>query len=108
LALEKIEYKIELKIELNDLELKRLDYLLNKLSDPTQDAAEAIALLGKTAKENLENVDTYINGIHEVLGESFTDEQSQAFKDLLTNMPSEEELPDALSAILGDTNLSAQ
>jgi hypothetical protein len=34
LALEKIEYKVELKIELNDLELKRLDYLLNKLSDP--------------------------------------------------------------------------
>jgi hypothetical protein len=43
-----------------------------------------------------------VQGISEILGESFTEDQANAFKDLLNNMPSQEDLPNALRSILGD------
>jgi hypothetical protein len=58
--------------------------------------------LGRTAKRNLKNVDTYMKGIKDVLGESFSEEQKTAFENLLNNMPSEEDLPNALRNILGE------
>ena len=102
LALERIEYEVEINVHFNDREIKRLEHLLKNLEDPAQDAAEAIALLGRTAERNLKNVETYMKGIKDILGESFTEEQSNAFENLLKNMPSEENLPNALRDILGE------
>ena len=102
LTLEKIEYNVEIKVHFNDRDIKHFNFLLEKLNDPLQDAAEAIALIGKTAASNLSNIDAYIGGIEEILGQSFSDSQSKAFQNLLVNMPSAEDLPGALSEILGD------
>lgn len=102
LALERIEYSVEIKVHFNDRDIKHFNFLLEKLDDPLQDAAEAIALIGKTAASNLSNIDAYIGGIEEILGQSF----SKAFQNLLANMPSAEDLPSALSEILGDAEFT--
>ena len=106
LALEKIEYSVEIKVHFNDRDIKHFNFLLEKLDDPLQDAAEAIARIGKTAASNLSNIDAYIGGIEEILGQSFSDSQSKAFQNLLSNMPSAEALPSALSEILGDAEFT--
>ena len=106
LSLKKIEYNIEIKVHFNDRDIKHFNFLLEKLDDPLQDAAEAIALIGKTAASNLSNIDAYIGGIEEILGQSFSDSQSTAFQNLLINMPSVEDLPSALSEILGDAKFT--
>lgn len=106
LALERIEYSVEIKVHFNDRDIKHFNFLLEKLDDPLQDAAEAIALIGKTAASNLGNIDAYIGGIEEILGQSFSDSQSKAFQNLLANMPSAEDLPSALSEILGDVEFT--
>ena len=106
LALERIEYNVEIKVHFNDRDIKHFNFLLEKLDDPLQDAAEAIALIGKTAASNLGNIDAYIGGIEEILGQSFSDSQSKAFQNLLANMPSAEDLPSALSEILGDAEFT--
>lgn len=105
-ALERIEYSVEIKVHFNDRDIKHFNFLLEKLDDPLQDAAEAIALIGKTAASNLGNIDAYIGGIEEILGQSFSDSQSKAFQNLLANMPSVEDLPSALSEILGDAEFT--
>jgi len=43
-----------------------------------------------------------MKGIKDILGESFSEEQKTAFENLLNNMPSEEDLPNALRNILGE------
>lgn len=106
LALERIEYNVEIKVHFNDRDIKHFNFLLEKLDDPLQDVAEAIALIGKTAASNLGNIDAYIRGIEEILGQSFSDSQSKAFQNLLANMPSAEDLPSALSEILGDAEFT--
>lgn len=42
---EKIQYKLELKVDIEDAELKRLDYFLNKFSDDFYKMAESAALM---------------------------------------------------------------
>ena len=66
LALEKITYEVEYKIELNKDDLKYLEWQLEKLNDPIYDAVEAIRLLGQTLQENLDNMDIYKQGITDV------------------------------------------
>lgn len=107
LSLEKIEYEVEMNIHFDDREIKRLEHLLKNLDDPIDDAAKAIAAIGRVTTRSMNSIDTYIEGIHKILGEEFTDEQTNAFKNLLENMPeSEEDLSTALKNILGDTNLT--
>jgi hypothetical protein len=45
LALEKIEYEVELKIKVVDNELTALEYQLENLDDPIYDAADALAVM---------------------------------------------------------------
>jgi hypothetical protein len=42
---EKIQYKLEVKLEVNDMEMRMLDYYLNKLSDDFYSMAEAAQLM---------------------------------------------------------------
>ena len=70
---EKIQYKLELKIDIEDAELKRLDYFLNKFSDDFYKMAEsAVLMMNKIEptsniledyKENVNKLDkAYQNG----------------------------------------------
>lgn len=70
---EKIQYKLELKIDIEDAELKRLDYFLNKFSDDFYKMAESAVLMmdkiGPSSniledyKENVNKLDkAYQNG----------------------------------------------
>lgn len=70
LALEKITYEVEYKIELNKDDLKYLEWQLEKLNDPIYDAVEAIGLLGQTLQENLDNIEIYKKGLADIFAAS--------------------------------------
>ncbi len=74
-----IEYKIEYKIELNDDELKYLDFLLQQLDNDAYDVAEALGLLGKEADENLDKIKTYSAGLDELLSRKLSPELMEKF-----------------------------
>lgn len=63
LALEKVQYIVELKIDVAEDSLEYLEYLLGKLNDDAYDAAEAMALLGKQAEESMKKIEAYQEGI---------------------------------------------
>lgn len=68
LALEEVEYSLELQIDVAEDSLKYLDYLLSKLDDSAYDAAESIALLGKQAEVTMGKIGSYQNAIRDLLG----------------------------------------
>ncbi len=63
LALEKVEYIVELKIDVAEDSLEYLEYLLEKLDDDAYDAAESMALLGKQAEQAMKKIEAYEEGI---------------------------------------------
>lgn len=63
LALEKVEYIVDLKINVAEDSLEYLEYLLENLDDGAYDAAESIALLGKQAEESMKKIDAYQDGL---------------------------------------------
>jgi hypothetical protein len=78
---EKIAVEVEYKIKINERTISRLEYALERLDDPAQDAAAAIAKLGEIANENFKNVETYANGIDETLKKmGMSEERLAAFK----------------------------
>ena len=70
LLLEKIQYEVEVKVNVNDRELRMLEYQLEQLNDPLYDAAENITKLGESIDLNLKNSDEYVKGIKKILGET--------------------------------------
>lgn len=108
-ALEKIEYEVEIKVHFDDREIKRLEHLLKNLEDFSYDnAVKSIDLLGQMAQRNINSTKTYLEGINKVLGEALSEEQQKGLNELITNPPSIDELPNALSNILGDTQITAR
>lgn len=65
--LEKIEYKLEFIIEIDDEELKYLEYLLDELDDAAYDSAEAIANLGKQIDIANDKSQAYTNSVQELM-----------------------------------------
>lgn len=74
LALEKIEYKVEIQIKLEDAELQNLEYQLEHLDSSVDDLATKLALLGKTADVQLDKIAAYENGVKEVFAGVLSDE----------------------------------
>lgn len=68
LALEKVEYIVDLKIDVAEDSLEYLEYLLEKLDDDAYDAAEAMALLGKQAEQSMKKIEAYEEGIKGIFG----------------------------------------
>lgn len=68
-ALEKIDYKVELQIEINSDDLEFLEFLLENLTDAAYDAADAIANLGQQTAEQLQNQEIYTQGINDIFAE---------------------------------------
>ena len=63
LALEKVQFVVELKVNVAEDSLEYINYLLNKLDDGAYDAAESIALLGKSAQESFSKIEAYKKGL---------------------------------------------
>jgi hypothetical protein len=106
LALEKVEYSIEYKIELVDDNLELIEYELNKITDAAHEAAEAIASIGKQVEGIMEKdaitkgalVDTLFAADAE--GKSTTGFKSKAdVERLLSADVTEEEAKEILSGV---------
>ena len=90
-----LTYKIELQIEINDLEQERLDYYLNKYEDDFYKMAESMALTGdsfplltnnlETYKKEMEQLNqAYHNG--EISQDAFIEGMKEVNNGLLENM----------------------
>ena len=78
LALEKIQYQVEYKIEIEDAELKYLDYQFSHLDDTVEDMAKKFAIFNQQVDANLNKIAAYEEGIKEVFGDILTEEQMNA------------------------------
>lgn len=75
LALEKIEYKIEFKIDVDQFTLDSLEHQLSRIEDKAFAAAEKIALIGKSMEIAASQIKTYTEGIEDILGNVFSSSQ---------------------------------
>lgn len=66
--LEKIEYELEIRIQISDDSLKYLDYLLNRIEDQAFSTAEAINLLGDKIQENMTQNEANKKSLIDALG----------------------------------------
>ena len=67
LKFEALTYEIEVDIDLEEDDLKLLDYYLEKLDDDAFSAAESITLLGKKTQDLLDQSKIYSDGITDLL-----------------------------------------
>lgn len=65
--LEKLKYNVQLHLDIDDDELKYIDYMLNRVSDDAFKAAETIALLGEKTEVTMRKVDTLGEGLKGIL-----------------------------------------
>ena len=63
---EKIQYKLELKIDIEDAELKRLDYFLNKFSDDFYKMAESAVLMMDKIEPSSNILEDYKENVNEL------------------------------------------
>ena len=65
--LEKIEYVIDIKLDVEERDLKHLEFLLEMIEDKDFHAAEAIANLGLQTQDYLDQIETYKKGLQDIL-----------------------------------------
>ena len=65
--LEKVEYVVEIKLDVDDRDLEQLEFLLEMLEDKDFNAAEAIANIGLQTDDILSKIETYKQGINDIL-----------------------------------------
>jgi TP901 family phage tail tape measure protein len=118
--------KLELKIEVNEEELKLLDYYLNNLGDDIYDIAEAITILSKEADNSLSTIsavtqnmeDTYTDaltkaGVTDVdkkvqklmNGETLSDEDMKSLQENMTDEQKEQLKSDTAKLLEENNNL---
>ena len=90
--LEKIEYTVEIKIEVSDRDKAYLDYLIGKTENNAYNTAEAISLIGEKTEKTLSNIETWRTGIEEIFGQHGKD--GEFFEKWLNRELSDEELLD--------------
>ena len=66
LKLEKIDYQVELQINVEEDSMKVLDFMLGNLEDNAHDAAEAISILTQQTESAMNNLATYEKGINDL------------------------------------------
>ena len=64
----KIDYVVEVKLDVDDRDIKHLEFLLEMIEDKDFNAAEAIANIGQQVDNTLSKIDTYKQGINDILG----------------------------------------
>lgn len=65
--LEKISYVIDVKLDVDDSDIKYLEFLLTELEDKDFHAAEAIANIGLQTGKSLDKIKQYEKGIEDIL-----------------------------------------
>ena len=78
--LERIQYKVEVDVQISEEADKYYDYILDMLEDKAYSAAEAIAYLGKKTDESLKRISSYqeaLNSMFEMHG--FGDDAYERF-----------------------------
>ena len=71
--LEKIQYELEIKVEVDDRELRKLERSLKKLDDPIYDGIKAIGKLDEKIATNMKKADTYTKKIQDVFAQTLGD-----------------------------------
>lgn len=92
--LEGIAYTVDIKLKIDDHDLKTIEFLMDNLDDTAESAAEKFALMGKSMETYMQQAQTNLNAIAETLGLSDIDLQQ-----ILAN-------PDAIEDIIKDKNLT--
>lgn len=64
---EQTQYVMELKIEVNDSQLKYLEYQLDNLDDTAHDVAEAIGLIGQSVDISENKINAYKSSLYDML-----------------------------------------
>ena len=77
LKLEKIEYTVQLKVELDEDSLKKIEFQLSGLKDPLQDATDTLVLFDQKMAHILSQADTYKQGFMDIVGANLTPGQLQ-------------------------------
>lgn len=83
--LEKIQYEVELKFELADMDLERLEWQIDNLTDSVGDLADKFRLLGESMEANIRKATASENAINQILaqgGLSLSDIQGKSSEDL--------------------------
>jgi hypothetical protein len=66
--LELVTTQVELRIEISDRDLKRIEYALKHIEDDVYKTAEALALLGRQGDVAMNKIAAYEQGIADILG----------------------------------------
>lgn len=91
LALEKIQFQVEFKINIEEDKLKYIEFLMQKLEDDSFAAAESIGLLGREASSALTKIKAAEEGISAIMSDVrssgvMTDAQAEALRDYRDNI----------------------
>ena len=80
--LAKVDYVISVKLDVDDRDIKHLEFLLEQIEDKDFHAAEAIANVGIQTEKNLGKIETYKTGINDIV--SLATDGSKGVDDLLS------------------------
>lgn len=109
---EKLMYEVELKLTVNENELKELDYYFEKLSDDAYKAAEALAILDSKMTNNTDTLGTYSDQWDKLSAAYAAGDISQAafiegaqgvYEALYDQLTALQDLDKAMNSYYGDT-----
>ena len=114
---EKIQYKLEVKMEINDAEMRMLDYYLNKLSDDFYSMAEAAQLMVDKVPlmtQALGNYESFYNELEsayaagDISQEAYVDGLKQSYDGILDNLEALQDLDKEMMHYYEDTLAAGQ
>ena len=114
---EKIQYKLEVKMEINDAEMRMLDYYLNKLSDDFYSMAEAAQLMVDKVPlmtQALGNYESFYNELEsayaagDISQEAYVDGLKQSYDGILDNLEALQDLDKEMMHYYEDTLVAGQ
>ena len=114
---EKIQYKLEVKMEINDAEMRMLDYYLNKLSDDFYSMAEAAQLMVDKVPlmtQALGNYESFYNEIEaayaagDISQADYVDGLKQSYDGILNNLEALQDLDKEMMHYYEDTLAAGQ
>ena len=109
---EKLAYKLELEILVNDNELKELDYYFNKMEGDIEKAVEAFGLLKdkmEVTKDSLADYETHVHELEaayaagEISQADYIDGLQNCYDSLYENLEALNELDEQMMDYYGDT-----
>ena len=109
---EQLTYSLELDIEINDLQLEKVEYYLNKLSDDFYSMAESAALIASKmpiAESSLKSQEEFYNGIMqayangEISQSAYVEGLKETYSGMLNQLSALNDLDKEMMAYYGET-----